>query len=369
MDTFNMEENMQFGDVWQLGLSSDETPLYDDIRLSGPYHGGLFDDCFASKPDITDSDYWSTQNVDAGLLDQSWMEIKQLLEDPETETIALDEPFSQLAMPCLPTVKKEEKDDCAKYKNTVLYGMLKKQSKLDGTLSNLHSQQLTEVTDIKFEVLTPPPSSPEQVIPSPEQVIPVIHIPEAEGSEPIFDQFNLEGAFLQSPLSSDDIESILSSPALSPLAPSQTTDNSFSTIDVSSLLAEDETISIAINPTDLYEVVPIEKPKQIRGCPYKRPQKNKSKGRKQTASISPNPTDLELEFMSKKDRKKLQNKNAAIRYRMKKKDEADVKKSEEEVLEDQNKVLQGKVDDLTRQITYMKDLINEVRKARGQNPI
>jgi len=355
MDMFNMEENIQFGDAWQLGQSLDG-PHYDDLCLSEPFDGGLFDDCLASKPDITD--YLSIQSVDAGSLEDSWMEIERFLKGPEMETIALDEPLEQLTTPCLPAVKKE-KDDCAPYKKTVLYSMLSEQSKPDRSLSNLHSQQLAGVTEIKFEVLTPPPSSPEP------QVMPVIHIPEAKESEPNFNQIILEGFSL----SSDDIESVLSSPASSPLAPSPNTDNSFSTIDASSLLSEDETISIALNPADLYEVIPTEKPKQIRGSPYKRPQKNKSKGRKQTASICPNPTDLELEFMSKKDRKKLQNKNAAIRYRMKKKEEADVKKSEEEELEDRNKVLQAQVDDLTLKITYFKDLMNDVRKARGENPI
>jgi len=361
MSKFTMEENMQFGDDWPLGQSFDNS-LYDDLDLTGLYDVGPFDDFLPSKPVISNFDYIPMQNVeDAGSIDQSWMEIKRLLEDPEPETITMEDP---LVMASLPAVKKEEEDDCAAYKNTVLYSMLKEPSKQKGTLSDLPSQQLDGVSEVKWEVLTPPPSSPEP------EVIPVIHIPEVLGSEPGFDPLNLDGAFLQSPLSSDDIESILSSPVPSPPSSSNIDTSlnidTLSTIDASSLVSVEETI---VFDSDLYEVVPIEKPKQIRGTPYSRPQKNKSKGRKQTASISSLPTDLELEFMSKKDRKKLQNKNAAIRYRMKKKEEADVKKSEEEVLEDENKVLQGKVDDLTRQITYMKDLINEVRKARGQSQI
>lgn len=67
----------------------------------------------------------------------------------------------------------------------------------------------------------------------------------------------------------------------------------------------------------------------------------------------------------RKDRKRDQNKNAAIRYRNKKREEAEVLKQEEDKLAEKNKELNDKVSQLTREINYMKDLISEVCKAKG----
>lgn len=160
----------------------------------------------------------------------------------------------------------------------------------------------------------------------------------------------------ESPFSVDDVESLLSSAVPSP---SSTIDSS-SLSDSNSIVCKSELYQLVSNVTE---------GQKSRGSPYSRSQSGsrspKSKGRKQTASISPSPSDHELEFMSKKDRKKLQNKNAAIRYRMKKKEEADSVKDEESQLEEINQNLTEKVEQLTREIKYMKDLIIEVRKARG----
>lgn len=67
----------------------------------------------------------------------------------------------------------------------------------------------------------------------------------------------------------------------------------------------------------------------------------------------------------RKDRKRDQNKNAAIRYRNKKREEAEHRAEEEEKLSRKNKDLHDKVDQLNREIKYMKDLISEVCKAKG----
>ncbi|XP_041362341.1 cyclic AMP-dependent transcription factor ATF-5-like [Gigantopelta aegis] len=74
--------------------------------------------------------------------------------------------------------------------------------------------------------------------------------------------------------------------------------------------------------------------------------------------------DINMEFLSKKEKKKIQNKNAAIRYRMKKKVESETIKSEEKQLEDKNTGLRDKVDQLQREIQYMKNLMDEVRNAK-----
>jgi len=69
--------------------------------------------------------------------------------------------------------------------------------------------------------------------------------------------------------------------------------------------------------------------------------------------------------VDKKDRKKLQNKNAAIRYRMKKKEEAESIIGEEQELETVNSQLKTKVEDLEREIRYMKNLMGDIMKAKG----
>ncbi|XP_059145153.1 uncharacterized protein LOC131932294 [Physella acuta] len=69
--------------------------------------------------------------------------------------------------------------------------------------------------------------------------------------------------------------------------------------------------------------------------------------------------------LNKKDRKKLQNKNAAIRYRQKKKEEAVGIKSEEQILEEKNNTLKMKVEDLQREIKYMKNLMEDVCRAKS----
>lgn len=67
----------------------------------------------------------------------------------------------------------------------------------------------------------------------------------------------------------------------------------------------------------------------------------------------------------RKERKKLQNKNAATRYRQKKKEENNLIESEIEDLENKNKELKDKEDQMKREIEYLKKLMSDVYKARG----
>lgn len=67
----------------------------------------------------------------------------------------------------------------------------------------------------------------------------------------------------------------------------------------------------------------------------------------------------------KRQRKKEQNKNAATRYRQKKKAEVEVILDEEKQLVDTNEELQSKVNDLSREIKYLKGLMRDVFKAKG----
>lgn len=67
----------------------------------------------------------------------------------------------------------------------------------------------------------------------------------------------------------------------------------------------------------------------------------------------------------KKVRKKEQNKNAATRYRQKKKQEIKDILGEEQELTEYNEKLQGQVKDLQREIGYLKGLMRDLFKAKG----
>jgi len=70
-------------------------------------------------------------------------------------------------------------------------------------------------------------------------------------------------------------------------------------------------------------------------------------------------------------RKKAQNRTAATRYRVKKKDEMKIMSEEADKLEEKNKALKGKVDGLRTEIDYLKNLMLDVIKARlvkGEQP-
>lgn len=67
----------------------------------------------------------------------------------------------------------------------------------------------------------------------------------------------------------------------------------------------------------------------------------------------------------KKTRKMKQNKEAALRYRQKKKSEQEILNDECEILEKRNKDLNDNVDSLTREIQYLKGLMSDVYKAKG----
>lgn len=67
----------------------------------------------------------------------------------------------------------------------------------------------------------------------------------------------------------------------------------------------------------------------------------------------------------KKVRKKEQNKNAATRYRQKKKQEIKEIQGEERELTDHNEKLKNQVKDLQREIGYLKGLMRDLFKAKG----
>lgn len=71
----------------------------------------------------------------------------------------------------------------------------------------------------------------------------------------------------------------------------------------------------------------------------------------------------------KKLKKMEQNKSAATRYRQKKRDEQGAISEECSSLERKNKALQEKTDSLTKEIQYLKGLIEEVRKSKSAKSV
>lgn len=70
--------------------------------------------------------------------------------------------------------------------------------------------------------------------------------------------------------------------------------------------------------------------------------------------------------VEKKLKKMEQNKTAATRYRQKKRAEQEALSGECRELEKKNDVLREKADSLSKEIQYLKDLMEEVRKAKGK---
>lgn len=126
--------------------------------------------------------------------------------------------------------------------------------------------------------------------------------------------------------------------------------------------------SLIQSSPELYKVIAT--PSSARFSPYtkiKGEQKELKtrKSKKGKLSLEIDPEETFSNHPGKKERKKLQNKNAAIRYRQKKKAEVEGIVSEVQGLEDKNNDLKSKVEDLNREIKYMKNLMEEIYKAKG----
>ncbi|KAG8518144.1 Cyclic AMP-dependent transcription factor ATF-4 [Galemys pyrenaicus] len=75
------------------------------------------------------------------------------------------------------------------------------------------------------------------------------------------------------------------------------------------------------------------------------------------------------EKLDKKLKKMEQNKTAATRYRQKKRAEQEALTGECKELEKKNEALKERAESLAKEIQYLKDLIEEVRKARGKKKV
>lgn len=187
-----------------------------------------------------------------------------------------------------------------------------------------------------------------------------------------------------SPMSPEDIESLLSSAPTSPYTEdsflTSLTGSDFSVSDLS-ISGDDTMIAISVPDdtsvqSDLEQLLlaveankgleqvdyqpdtksPI--PSLSRAKPYERKQ---TKDRKAKAP----PLTKEEKILDRKLRKKQQNKDAATRYRQKKREENDAVGSELDQLDTRNTELKDTVSKMTGEIQYLKNLLAEVYQARG----
>lgn len=154
-----------------------------------------------------------------------------------------------------------------------------------------------------------------------------------------------------SPMSAEEVESILSEPT-SPGASSVLEDSGF----------VEEPTAETIDLTQLEELPPRQL-RQKAAAPG--PQRRNTSENTRSAPYSKPSSNKESKTTERKLRKKQQNKDAALRYRQKKKAESSTFMTECEQLESRNKELRDKVDSMTREIDYLKTLMAEVYKAKG----
>lgn len=150
-----------------------------------------------------------------------------------------------------------------------------------------------------------------------------------------------------SPVSADDVESLLSSSPQSPSEEVQLASLFSSLTDGSTTLNVDDVVSRVGPHRSLRE--------KAREAPY-------LVGAAATAPAnSPRKSRTD-----RRERKKEQNRTAALRYREKKRSEQEIIQDECNELEVRNKALRDKVDSISREIKYLKDLMADVRKARSK---
>ncbi|XP_068958953.1 cyclic AMP-dependent transcription factor ATF-4 [Petaurus breviceps papuanus] len=110
-------------------------------------------------------------------------------------------------------------------------------------------------------------------------------------------------------------------------------------------------------------------PESYLGSPQHSPSTSTASLTESQPSAHPKPYDRPLEDkkekkVDKKLKKMEQNKTAATRYRQKKRAEQEALSGECRELEQKNEALKEKADALSKEIQYLKDLIEEVRKAK-----
>ncbi len=181
-----------------------------------------------------------------------------------------------------------------------------------------------------------------------------------------------EDSPILSPVTPEDVESLLSSGPSSPVmdtslvsdSDSSFVDASYSTnklltMDLVQILSQIQSQQQQIVDESIEELEdPTYTPSE--DIAYKdKPFERKTKKNTPTSKKS-----KEEKVVERKLRKKQQNKDAATRYRMKKKNESNDIQGEREGLEKRNVELKDKVGQMTREISYLKSLFAEIYQAR-----
>lgn len=152
-----------------------------------------------------------------------------------------------------------------------------------------------------------------------------------------------------SPVSAEDVESLLSSSPQSPSEEQELSDLFSSFTDGSITLNNIEANNLSIGPQRSVR-------EKARSAPY-----TLSAASSPAASVSPRKSKGD-----RRERKKAQNRTAALRYRDKKRTEQEILDDQCSELQDETNALKDKVDQMEREVQYLKDLIGDVKKARSK---
>ncbi|GFR90157.1 cyclic AMP-dependent transcription factor ATF-4-like [Elysia marginata] len=365
METSLWNDSFLMDGDWGLDLPfHQENGLFGDLKSEG--HVGGTDTSSFQPQDSAEASFSSEISNDDGSLGLDWMEssdfsryLNQL--DGFDSKLEVEPLFSSIQEPLHLITDQPAVENQLNLKS---FTGLK-------TFGQAVSSAESTVDEIGFDALLSAPESPEQVIPvikfevnTKTEASPALFISE----DGIFDELQFSHVtdlgdtslcldsgvdLINSPLSADDVDSLFS--ASEPTSPS-------------SINSQDESISIIKASPELYKIISTSSlgvSKRVSPYPKSKLKKEPRSLPQRRTPAQPVPEHVILEQVNKKDRKKLQNKNAAIRYRQKKKDEAMGIKSEEQILEEHNTSLKTKVEDLEREIKYMKGLMHDIYKAKG----
>ncbi|KAK3908602.1 Activating transcription factor of chaperone [Frankliniella fusca] len=202
------------------------------------------------------------------------------------------------------------------------------------------------------------PAQPQQ--PSQAQQLQLLHFPDVQQQQLIREVDEI----VRSRVQQDEDASWLPLAGLAPPSPCTSTNSSssrssFSCADDSPAPASPETDDPEWLPGGLSVGSPTP-PTSAEASPAP-PGKAPSSRKRAPAKRKPYAPNVE----DKRMRKKEQNKNAATRYRMKKKAEVEEILGEENELKRRNDELQDKVKDLSQEIRYLKNLMRDVFRAKG----
>ena len=204
--------------------------------------------------------------------------------------------------------------------------------------------------------LTPPQSPPHDTFRAPAPAAQLSHLPQLLPHE------DFSGGLTPNPQLIAEVDEIVRSrvDAWSTCPPSPCTSSSSSD---DATTASSPPPSPETDDPDWYPGSPTTPDSEERAAPRAAPSAAPGKAKKNSGRRAGKPYAANVE--DKRQRKKEQNKNAATRYRMKKKAEVEVILGEESELKDKNTELQAKVQDLSQEIRYLKNLMRDVFRAKG----